>query len=368
MDEQSKYWLALSLIPGIGSVNLRRLVEYFGDPQAVWEAPADLFLHIPGFAKQQRDNLLTCRATINIEERWQIFLASGMKMITLNHPAYPERLANIYNPPPVLFYFGKLRVMTGNVIAIIGSRRCSAYGRHVAERLAGELAEAGFTVVSGMARGIDTAAHKGALLSGHTVAVLGSGANVIYPPENKKLYREIIDRGAVISEFPPGTPPRAAHFPARNRLISGLSQAVLVIEAAEKSGALITVDAALEQGRDVYAVPGCITNVYSKGCHKLIQQGAKLVAAAADILEDYGIAPIKEPAIINAGVTEITLDEQTILTHIGVTPMGFEHIIRHSGWDANRILSVLTGLEIKGLIESMPGQKYKLTDGKGLRR
>jgi DNA processing protein len=367
MEEQYKYWLALSRVPGIGSVNYRLLLKFFPNPRAVWQASAHSLGGIPGLDNTARENLLACRAKADVEEDWRSFLALGMKMIVFTHPAYPRRLLNIYNPPPILFYYGQLSALSEKVIAIVGARRCSAYGRHVAEQMAGDLTAAGFTVVSGMARGIDTAAHKGALQKGCTIAVLGSGADVIYPPENKKLYQEIIHDGAVISEFPPGTPPRAANFPARNRLISGLANAVLVVEAAEKSGALITVDAALEQGRDVYAVPGCITNNYSKGCHKLIQQGAKLVTSVMDILEDYGILEQSTP-VTESIVTQLTLDEQTVLSSMSVTPEGFERLMRQTGWDLSRLLSALTGLEIQGLIESVPGKRYKLTDVKGLRR
>lgn len=368
MEEQNKYWLALSRVPGIGSANCRLLLKFLRNPQAVWEASAQSLLHIPGLDKRARENLLSYRAKADIEGDWQSFVASDMKMIAIDDPAYPQPLLNIYNPPPVLFFYGRLQTFNATkVIAIVGSRRCSAYGRQVAGQLAGDLAAAGFTVVSGMARGIDTAAHKGALQKGYTAAVLGCGADVIYPPENNKLYQEIIDKGAILSEFPPGTPPRATHFPARNRLISGLSNAVLVVEAAEKSGALITVDAALEQGRDVYAVPGCITNNYSKGCHKLIQQGAKLVASIADILEDYGISGQKVPIIENIAI-QLTLDEERVLSYMGVEPEGFDMLMRQTGLDSNLLLSMLTGLEIQGLIESIPGKRYKLTDVKGLRR
>lgn len=368
MEEKDKYWLALKGVPGIGTANYLRLLSYFQHPQAVWEAPAHAFGHLPDVDKQMLANLLTYRDKTDMEAEWQRFLATGMKMVTLDHPAYPQYLAHIYNPPPVLFYYGGLQVPKGPAIAIVGSRRCSAYGRHVAGQLAGELAEAGFTVISGMARGIDTAAHEGALHGGgYTFAVLGSGADVIYPPENKKLYQDIIKRGAVISEFLPGMPPLAANFPARNRLISGLSDAVLVIEAAEKSGALITVDAALEQGRDVYAVPGCITNNFSIGCHKLIQQGAKLVASVKDILEDYGIS-VQDAHKNDNAVIPLTLDEQTVLPLLGVVPLTLEKLVMGTDWHPSRLLSVLTSLEIKGCIECMPGKRYKLTDVKGLRR
>jgi len=368
MTDREKYWLALKMVPGIGGVNYRRLLNHFHSPQAVWEAPEHFFQQLHDIDKQLRDNFLSYRADVDIDAEWQRFLATGMSMITLESADYPQRLANIYNPPPVLFYYGDIQVAKGPVIAIVGSRRCSAYGRHVAGQLAAELAEEGFVVVSGMARGIDTAAHNGALRGGgHTFAVLGSGADVVYPPENNKLYQEIIQRGAVISEFAPGTPPLAAHFPARNRVISGLSDAVLVIEAAEKSGALITVDAALEQGRDVYAVPGCITNNYSIGCHKLIQQGAKLVASVRDILEDYGISTQDAHKNDNTVIT-MTMEEQTVLPLLGVMPLGLEELVMKTGWNTSQLLSVLTALEIKGLIENVPGKRYKLTDVKGLRR
>jgi DNA processing protein len=179
--------------------------------------------------------------------------------------------------------------------------------------------------------------------------------------------QEIVQSGAVLSEYPPGTPPHAAHFPARNRLISGLATGVIVVEAAEKSGALITVDFALEQGRDIYAVPGCITNSFSQGCHKLIQQGAKLVASLQDILEDYGMTVEKKHTNDNK-VTEMTLEEQTLMGYLGINPVGIDHIVQKSGWEVSRIVSIMLGLEIKGLIESMPGKRFKIADVKGLRR
>jgi DNA processing protein len=367
MDENAKYTLALSQAPGIGAAKLTRLVEYFKTTYAVWHASTNEIAQVCGLDKAVVGKFMQYRQNTDIDKEYVRFLKSEVDMVTIDNSLYPASLRHIHNPPPVLFFRGLLVQPEPQAIAIVGSRRCTAYGRHVAEQLARDLTEAGFTVVSGLARGIDTAAHKGALQWGRTIAVLGSGVDVIYPPENKKLFSEITLVGLIVSEYPPGTPPIAAHFPARNRLISGLTCGVVVVEAAEKSGALITVDFALEQGRDVYAVPGCITNPSSVGTNKLIQQGAKLVVSVEDILEEYGRSFAKRPQNEHA-VTEMSLEEQVILGHVDITPTGIDQLIHKSGWEAGRIHSILLDLEIKRLIESLPGKRYKLTDAEGLWR
>jgi DNA processing protein len=333
----------------------------------VWEAGPDHLLRVFGVDRRVQEALCQYRGKINVDNEWEWFLQSGVGVITIDAPCYPRLLKNVINPPPLLFYRGTLAGIEQNTIAIVGSRRCTAYGRHVAELLGRDLAEAGFTVVSGMARGIDGAAHRGALQKGCTIAVLGSGVDIIYPPEHKKLYEEILEVGAVLSEYHPGTSPKAPFFPARNRIISGLSSAVIVVEAAEKSGALITVDFALEQGRDVYAVPGSIMNPCSKGVHKLIQQGAKLVSCIEDILEDYGLTS-RSQHTMDTVMVEMTLEEQTLLNHIGMTPVSVDWLVQQSGWEVSRISSIIIDLEIKGLVESVPGKRFKLTEVKGLRR
>lgn len=367
MDERAKYSLVLCKAAGIGVVNFKRLVDYFKTPNAAWHAPTETLLQVCGLDRLVIDKFIQYRQSIDVEVEWDRFLQSQIKMVTIDDELYPSILRHIHNPPPVLFYRGFLKKCEPLVIAIVGSRRCTTYGRHMAEQLASELAEHGFTVVSGLARGIDTAAHRGALKAGRTIAVLGSGVDIVYPPENKALYQDISLTGAIISEYPPGTPPLAGHFPARNRLISGLATGVVVVEAAEKSGALITVDFALEQGRDVYAVPGCITNPSSKGPHKLIQQGAKLVACVEDILEDYGVKINKPPKSGDLSI-ELTLAEQELLNQMAMTPTGIEVIMSKSSKDAGLIHSMLLNLEIKGLIETLPGKRYKLAEVKGFWR
>jgi DNA processing protein len=366
-EDLGRYWLALSRVPGIGAAYFNRLLEHYECPRTIWEASNEELLHTPGIDKTACENLLLFRDKTDIDKGWAAFLESDIKIATKGDNCYPQLLKTIYNPPPVLYYRGSIDGLNNPAIAIVGSRRCSAYGKHVAEQFAKELAGAGFTVISGLARGIDASAHRGALQAGRTWAVLGCGVDIVYPPENKNLLQQIVQDGAVLSEYPPGTPPHAVHFPARNRLISGLATGVIVVEAAEKSGALITVDFALEQGRDVYAVPGCITNPFSQGCHKLIQQGAKLVASIEDILEDYGLTLEKKHTNDNK-VTEMSLEEQTLMGYLGVSPIGIDQIVQKSGWEVSRIACIMLGLEIKGLIENMPGKRFKIADVKGLRR
>jgi len=367
MDENAKYTLALSKAPGIGAAKLTRLMEYFKTTYAVWNASTDMVAQICGLDNAVVGRFMQYRESIDIDKEYARFLQSEVNMVTIDDKLYPASLRHIAKPPPILFFRGILEQSEPQAIAIVGSRRCTAYGRHVAEQLAAELAESGFTIVSGLARGIDTAAHKGALKWGRTIAVLGSGVDIVYPPENKALFREITNAGLLISEYPPGTPPIAAHFPARNRLISGLACGVVVVEAAEKSGALLTVDFALEQGRDVFAVPGCITNSSSAGTNRLIQQGAKLVVSVEDILEEYGGSSNKRCKNEHT-VIEMSLEQQVIMGHIEIIPTGIDQLIQKSGWEAGQIHSILLDLEIKGLIECLPGKRFKLTDAEGLWR
>jgi DNA processing protein len=304
---------------------------------------------------------------------------AGTAVITPADASYPRALLNIHNYPAVLYVRGTL-LENEPCIAVVGSRRASPYGKQTTFNLSRDLAMNGLTVVSGMARGIDTAAHRGTLTGkGRTIAVLGSGLDVIYPPENKELFEEIASRGAVVTEFPFGTEPLAPHFPSRNRIISGMSLGIVVVEAGEKSGSLITAGCALEQGREVFAVPGSIDSPVSKGTHYLLRQGAKLVENAGDVIEEIlpqmdapmqarlrnaGASPIlsrtaqgqaSAPRLRKLGSTE-----EAVLRLISDKPSGIDEIISGSGLGSPDALTVLLNLEISGFIDQLPGKRFVL--------
>lgn len=288
-----------------------------------------------------------------------------VKKITIGDKGYPEILAGIFNPPPELFVKGALLPGDKNAVAIVGSRRATLYGLKECERISYELALKGITVVSGMARGIDSAAHRGALKAkGRTIAVLGSGHNQIYPPENKKLYHEITENGAVISEFPPDTPPSTLTFPKRNRIISGLSRGVLVVEAARKSGALITANYALEEGREVFAVPGNISSTRSDGTNALIKEGAKLAESAEDILEELKyVIDAKEMQNTRGGIearntASMSSEERKVFDVLSDRPKVVDEISRVLGTPAHKISEALVRLEIKRLVKALPGENF----------
>ncbi|MFW6389782.1 MAG: DNA-processing protein DprA, partial [Halanaerobiales bacterium] len=283
--KSNHYWLALTKINGLGPIRINKLLKHFGDPQSIWKASENQLKQVDSIFKLA-EKIVEQRKIINIDKLLKDLDKNNIKYITLDDDNYPEQLKNIYDPPPVIYYKGN-NILSSFSVAVIGSRRCTAYGRKTAEKISYELSQKGLTIVSGMARGIDTKGHIGSLKAkGNTVAVLGSGLDIIYPPESKELFNEIQNNGMVISEFPPGVEPVSGNFPQRNRIISGLSRGVIVIEAAARSGSLITADLALEQGRELFAVPGNINRIRSQGTNKLIQKGAKLVTGVDDVLEE----------------------------------------------------------------------------------
>ncbi len=282
-----KYLLALNKIPGLGSRRLMSLIENVGSARRIWGASVKELIAAPSISKKLAIDIVNARSIVDPDEELKKISELGIDLITIWDDDYPYNLKNIYDPPVVLYVKGSLLPADNNSISIVGSRRASSYGRRVAKRLSFDIAKYGITVVSGLARGIDTEAHRGALESGgRTIAVVGSGLDVIYPPENHGLFEKISRSGAVISEFALGTPPEARNFPARNRIVSGFSKGTVVVEASEKSGSLITANFALEQGREVFAVPGDIYRWGSKGSNRLIKEGAKLVESVHDILEE----------------------------------------------------------------------------------
>jgi DNA processing protein len=291
----------------------------------------------------------------------------GIEIITIDEPCYPAPLKNIHDPPPVLYVLGDPKMLDCRGIAMVGSRAATHYGRNVAAQLADGLVKKGFTVISGLALGIDTESHKGALAAGgRTIAVLGCGLDVIYPPSNHLLYKEIASSGAVVSEYPLGTQPDSFRFPARNRIISGLSLGVVVVEATKRSGSLITANHALEQGREVFAVPGRIDSMKSTGSHTLLQEGAKLVFNINDITEEIVPAMQMQPgtdlplAEKNSAIVDgLSPEEEKIYGFLDVYPSSIDEIIRQSGFAPKKANELLLLLELKGVIESLPGKSYQ---------
>ena len=286
MPNELRYWLALRRIEGVGSVVFRTLQETLGSPASVFNTPAEELQKIPGVGIKTARRIVSFKNWEIIDEELDRADKNNVHIVTYLDPLYPSQLLNIHDFPPLIYVRGSLSQQDVR-IAVVGSRQASTHGKFITEKLCRELAMSGAVIVSGMARGIDTAAHRGAMAGrGRTIAILGSGLDVIYPQENKRLYGEIIDHGAVISEFPLGTAPNAPNLPARNRIISGMSLGVVVVEASCKSGSLITARLALEQGREIFAVPGAIDSAGSRGTHRLIKEGAKLVETVEDILEE----------------------------------------------------------------------------------
>jgi DNA processing protein len=357
-------WLALSLLPGLGCTLISRLVQWFGSPAAVLNNPSDLRSR-PGIGPQLAAVLGDGRRVAAARRRARDELGRldrlNVTLLTLDSSAFPSALRDIPDCPVLLFCRGGLDWLTRPAVAVIGSRAATDYGRRVATSLAADLTAAGLVVVSGAAYGIDAAAHRGALAGGGgTVAVLGCGVDVVYPRTHADLFAAIAAKGLVLSEYPLETRPEAFRFPARNRIISGLAQAVVVVEATEKSGSLITARLALDQGREVFAVPGRVDSPKSAGAHRLIQQGAHLVANAADVLE--ALAWGGERAFSGSAVRSmpaLTEPEQKLLAIMEAYPLDIDGLAQASGQPVSELHGLLLQLELKGMIRQVPGQQYE---------
>lgn len=363
-----KYWLALRSVEGLSGAGFRNLLAAFGDPRKVFEQSADALKTVAGVKAKTANGIVSFRNWGPAEREMELARRAGVSIVTARDTLYPRLLLHIDDWPPLLYVKGFLRE-DDLTVAVVGSRAASTYGLFSTERLCRNLALSGITVVSGMARGIDSAAHRGALsMKGRTIAVLGCGIDVVYPSENRSLYDDIAAGGAVISEFPFSTPPLAQHFPMRNRIISGLSLGVVIVEATEKSGSLITARLALDQGREVFAVPGIIDSPGSKGTHRLIKEGAKLVEDIQDILEELRpqltlspAAPVKPATAVSPEPRpELLKDtEQTVFEALSRNAaVDVDTIIEKTGFRAKDVLSILLGLELSGLIEQQPGKRY----------
>ena len=344
-------WLRLTLVPGIGGETQRKLLAAFGLPEAVFAAGRLAARSVVGDCA---DLLFDYDPGEAVDRSIAWAAQPGNHILTLGDPAYPASLLEIPDPPTLLYVRGNPALPGRRGIAIVGSRNATPQGLQTAESFARALAGQGFAIVSGLALGIDAAAHRGALaIGGDTVAVIGTGADRLYPARNRELALAIAERGTIVSEFPLGTPAIAANFPRRNRIISGLARGVLVVEAAPGSGSLITARLAAEQGREVFAIPGSIHSPVARGCHKLIKQGAKLVETAADILEELGTSPPPaQPADADA-------DEHPLLAALGHGPCALDDLVERSGLPADRLLGELLTLELDGRVATLPGNRYQ---------
>jgi DNA processing protein len=363
---QSDYapWIALTRVKGLGCVTFKKLAAHFADPTVAFSSTGSELSAIEGLDASVIEELLGFAQWEEVNQEIRRVEQAGATLIPFTAAAYPSRLRMIADPPPVLYAKGRLCAEDNKAVAVVGSRSASEYGRRVARNLCRELASLGFTVISGMARGLDGVAHEATLSAGgRTIAVLGSGVDRPYPPEHDKLYHRISESGAVLSEFPMGTGPLAFNFPARNRLISGLSLGVVVVEATEKSGSLITAALALEQGREVFAVPGEVGASRSRGTHRLIRQGAKLVETAADIIEE--IAPqLLNRARVGATGAQRALPQQAraearrVLALLQERSAQIDEVIERSGLSPAEVSEVLLDLELQGYVRQLAGKRY----------
>ncbi|MEN8140043.1 MAG: DNA-processing protein DprA [Thermodesulfobacteriota bacterium] len=354
-------WLSLSLAPGLGPTLLQRLLAVFADPATVLTASVKDLAQVPGIGPRLAGKLTREQLAPAADRQIELAQRHGAAILHLGLAEYPEQLRHIHRPPLILFVKGDPKWLSEPGVAIVGSRAATSYGRKMAAELGRELAGAGLVVISGVALGVDGAAHSGALSRGRTVGVLGCGLDVVYPRQHGRLYGEIAASGALVSEYPFGTRPEPFRFPARNRIISGLSRGVVVVEAGSRSGSLITARLALEQGRDVFAVPGRVDSGKSSGAHRLLQEGARLVAGSADVL--FELAGLDScPDNDETEQWQLLGDEKKIHDLLDIYGLGIDEIIQLSGMRPEKVAEILLVLELKGAVESQPGNIYMSCD------
>jgi DNA processing protein len=361
--EPKAYWVGFNLVKGIGAVRLRALIDFFGSLEIAWQAPAD-GLRAAGLPPRTLENLLRIRKDISLDRIMENIQRKGIQVLTWEDKLYPRRLLEIDQPPPVLYVLGEFQSQDDWSVAVVGTRRVTVYGRQVAEELAAFLAGHGITVVSGLARGVDRIAHEAALnAGGRSIAVLGSGVDVIYPPEHVRLSERLAGQGAVVSDYAPGTPPDSANFPPRNRIISGLAMATVVVEASEESGALITATFAVNQGRDVFAVPGSIYAPQSKGTNRLIQDGAYPLLKFENILDVLQLGQVQEKQAARRTIASdpsVTIVEARLLQVIADEPLHVDEICAQSGLPIEEVSATLTIMELKGMVRQVGGMNFSL--------
>jgi DNA processing protein len=354
---EKRYWVGFNLVKGIGAVRLQGLRDHFGDLAFAWQAPPDA-LQTAGLSRKLAERVVQVRSDVDLENYLERVNNRGIEILTWDDIQYPPRLKEIDQPPPVLYLRGTLKSEDNWAVAVVGTRRVSTYGRQVTEEIGSFLAANGVTIISGLARGVDAIAHQSALKAGgRTIAVLGCGVDRIYPLEHAQLAERIIANGAILSDYAMGTPPDASYFPPRNRIISGLSMATVVVEAGETSGALITAQFAVDQGREVFAVPGNILALQSKGTNKLIAQGAHPLLSVRDLLDVLNLTRNTEQRqsrrIIPADETEAKL--MSVFTQ---EPLHMDEIRNQTGFPIERVSSTLAMMELKGLVRQIGGMNY----------
>lgn len=360
MRPDAPYWVAFSLLPGIGTQRLRRVAEAFDDMERAWHAPVDELVAI-GLDLPVARAAVAARPSVDVAGTMARIARAAVTVHTLADSTYPARLAEIYDAPPVLYTRGESAPQDEWAVAVVGTRNVSAYGREVTHRLVTELARQNVTIVSGLARGVDGLAHRAALeAGGRTLAVFACGVDVIYPPEHRRLAEEIAQGGMLLSEYPVGAQPEAGNFPARNRIISGLSMGTIVVEAGEKSGALITAQRALEQNREVFAVPGNIYAPKSLGSNRLIRDSAaKLILEAADVLAELQLQMVPQQMEMRRLLPE-NATESCLIGLLGAEPRHIDELTRQSGLGAAEVSSALAIMELKGLVRPVGGMQYVL--------
>jgi DNA processing protein len=356
MDDK-KYWVGFNLIKGIGAVRMQALINHFETLESAWKA-APVHLAQAGLSLKLIERIVQARQNIDLEKVWAKIESQGIKILTWEDAAYPQRLKEIEQPPPVLYMRGSYLPDDLFAVAIVGTRRVTPYGRQITEELAAYLASNGITVISGLARGVDAIAHQVALKSGgRTIGVLGSGVDKIYPPEHRQLAERMMEQGAIVSDYAPGTPPDASNFPPRNRIVSGLALAVVVVEAGETSGALITAEFAAEQGREVFAVPGSILAPQSKGTNKLIQKGALPLLSINDLMQALNLTRMGDHKaarkILPADETEARL-----MNILGAEPLHVDEIRNQTELPIEKVSAALALMELKGMVRQVGGMNY----------
>ena len=363
--DELKYWVGFSQIPGIGRVRISQLKEHFGSLQDAWKA-SEGKLKQAGLDSRSVEALVLLRPKISLDAEMGKLERYKVKALTCEDTDYPSRLKEIYDYPPVLYLRGKLLLQDEPCLAVVGTRRPTIYGRQVTEEIVTELTQSKIIIVSGLARGIDSIAHRAALdAGGETIAIFASGLDIVYPAENAKLAQAIMEHGALMSEYPPGARPKAERFPMRNRIMSGLSLGVLVVEAGERSGALITAHQAVEQNREVFAIPGSILSPASKGTNRLIQEGAKLVCNCSDILEELNLSIVAPQQLEIQEFLPANEAESLVLKQLAPEPSHIDEVCRRSGLTASEASSTLAMLELKGVAKQVGNMYYALAQRRG---
>ena len=357
MPDEKKYWIGFNLVRGVGSVRFHQIRAYFGDLANAWLAPAEAF-KAAGLPERTVDNLIRLREETDLDQLYDSILAQDVSVLILSEPEYPKLLCEIGQPPPVLYVRGELTPADDFSVAMVGTRKITSYGQQITRDTSTFLAGHGLTIISGLARGVDALAHQHALKAGgRTIAVLGSGVDVIYPPEHRKLADAIVENGAIISDYPLGTQPEGVNFPPRNRIISGLSLATIVVEAGYRSGALITAEFAVEQGRDVFAVPGNVLSPMSQGTNRLIQNGAYAMISPQDVLDVLGLEQVSEFQAARQTLPADTT-EAKILQVLDYEPIHVDEICHASGLAVETVTAALTMMELKGMVQHVGGMRY----------